>query len=231
EERTEIQDNFVNDRTPIVVATIAFGMGIDKSNVRWVVHYNMPKNLEGYYQEIGRAGRDGLPAHTLLFHSYADVRILRQFAEESGQKEYNLAKLERMQQYAESFNCRRKMLLGYFGEHLDADCGNCDNCKHPPEFFDGTLIAQKVCSAIARMKEQAPLGLVVDVLRGAHNAQVLDSGFHKIKTFGAAKNVSWRKLQDYVIQLINQGILEVWFHERGRLVLTSLAKEVLFKGK
>ncbi len=231
EKRTAIQENFTSDRTPIVVATIAFGMGIDKSNVRWVIHYNLPKNIEGYYQEIGRSGRDGLAAHTILFHSYGDIRILRQFAEESAHAEFQLAKLERMQQYAESFNCRRKMLLGYFGEHLEKDCGNCDNCKNPPTYFDGTIIAQKVCSAVARLKEQEALNMVVDVLRGAQNAQVLDKGYQHLKTYGAAQNISWRKLQDYVIQLINQGVLEIWFHEKGRLVLTPLAKKVLFKGR
>ncbi len=231
EERSEIQDNFLNDKTPIIVATIAFGMGIDKSNVRWVIHYNMPKNIEGYYQEIGRSGRDGLPADTLLFHSYADVMLLRKFAEESGTKEIQLAKLERMQQFSESLSCRRKTLLSYFGEHLEDDCGNCDICKNPPQYFDGTIIAQKVCSAIARLKEQESINMVVDVLRGAQNAQVYEKGYQQIKTYGAAKDISWRDLQNYVIQLINQGVLEIWFHEKGRLILTPLAKAVLFEGK
>lgn len=231
EERTKVQECFINDQTPIVVATIAFGMGIDKSNVRWVIHYNMPKNLEGYYQEIGRAGRDNLPAHTLLFHSYADVILLRKFAEDSAQSEYHLAKLERMQQYAEALSCRRKTLLSYFGEQLSEDCGNCDVCQNPPQYFDGTIIAQKVCSAIARLKEQEPINMVVDVLRGAQNTKVIAKGYQTIKTYGAAKNISWRDLQDYVIQLVNQGVLEIYFHEKGRLVLTPLAKQVLFKGR
>lgn len=231
ERRSEIQENFTTDRSPIVVATIAFGMGIDKSNVRWVIHYNMPKNIEAYYQQIGRAGRDGLPAHTILFHSYGDVVLLRKFAEDSANKEFQLAKLERMQQYAESLNCRRKMLLGYFGEHQEEDCGHCDNCKNPPHYFDGTIITQKVCSAIARLKEQEGVNMVVDVLRGAQNAQVIDHNYQRIKTYGAARDYNWNNLQDYVIQMINQGILEVWFHEKGRLVLTPLAKKVLFSNK
>lgn len=231
DKRSEIQENFSNDVTPIVVATIAFGMGIDKSNVRWVIHYNLPKNIEGYYQEIGRAGRDGLAAHTILFHSYSDIRMLRNFAEDSANSEFQLAKLNRMQQFAESLNCRRKMLLGYFGEHLTKDCGHCDNCKNPPHYFDGTLIAQKVCSAVARLKEREAAGLVVDVLRGAETAQVFEKGYQNIKTYGAAKAISWKNLHDYVIQLVNQGILEIWFHEGGRLVLTPLAKTVLFDGK
>ena len=231
EERTQIQENFINDRTPIIVATIAFGMGIDKSNVRWVIHYNMPKNVEGYYQEIGRSGRDGLPAHTILFHSFGDIVMLRKFAEGSETEAYQLAKLERMQQYAEALSCRRKVLLGYFGEHIPEDCGNCDICNAPPKYFDGTLIAQKVCSAVARLQEQEALGMVLDVLRGSQNAQVFDKGYQKIKTFGAAKDIPWRDLQHYVIQLLNQGILEVYFHENGRLLLTPLAKKVLFEGK
>lgn len=231
EERTKIQENFTSDRTPIVVATIAFGMGIDKSNVRWVIHYNMPKNIEGYYQQIGRSGRDGLPAHTILFHSYSDIRMLRKFTENSSNEEFQLAKLERMQQFAESFNCRRKMLLGYFGEHLEEDCKYCDNCKNPPQYFDGTLITQKICSAVARLKEQEAIGILVDVLRGAQNTQIYDKGYQTIKTYGAAKDISWKNLKDYVIQLINQGILEVWFHEKGHLKLTPLAKKVLFKKK
>ncbi len=231
EERSTIQDNFVNDRTPIIVATIAFGMGIDKSNVRWVIHYNMPKNIEGYYQEIGRSGRDGLAAHTLLFYSFADIIMLRKFAEGTETEAYQLAKLERMQQFAEALSCRRKALLGYFGEHISDDCGNCDICKTPPQYFDGTLIAQKVCSVVARLQEQEALGMVLDVLRGSQNAQVYDKGYQNIKTFGAAKDISWRDLQQYVIQLLNQGVLQIYFHEKGRLLLTPLAKKVLFEGK
>lgn len=231
EERTQIQESFINDISPIIVATIAFGMGIDKSNVRWVIHYNMPKNIDGYYQEIGRSGRDGLPAHTILFYSFADVIMLRKFAEGTETEAYQLAKLERMQQFAEALSCRRKALLGYFGEHITEDCGNCDICKTPPKYFDGTLIAQKVCSAVARLQEQEALGMVLDVLRGAQNAQVFDKGYQNIKTFGAAKDIAWRDLQQYAIQLLNQGVLQIYFHENGRLLLTPLAKKVLFEGK
>jgi len=231
EERNTIQENFINDRTPIIVATIAFGMGIDKSNVRWVIHYNMPKNIEGYYQEIGRSGRDGLPSFTILFHSFGDIIMLRKFAEGSETEAYQLSKLERMQQFAEALSCRRKVLLGYFGEHITEDCGNCDICKTPPKYFDGTLIAQKVCSAVSRLKEKESLGMVLDVLRGAQNAQVFDKGYQNIKTFGAAKDISWRDLQQYAIQLLNQGVLQIYFHENGRLLLTPLAKKVLYEGQ
>ena len=231
EQRSRIQENFVNDTTPIIVATVAFGMGIDKSNVRWVIHYNMPKNIEGYYQEIGRGGRDGLKAHALLFYSYADVMQLRKFAQGTQTQEIQIAKLERMQQFAEALSCRRKALLNYFGEFITEDCGNCDICKNPPTYFDGTLIAQKICSAVVRLQEKEALGLVIDVLRGSKNQQVFEKGYQHIKTFGAAKDISWRDLQQYSIQLLNQGVLEIWFHEGGRLLLTELAKQILFQGK
>jgi ATP-dependent DNA helicase RecQ len=157
--------------------------------------------------------------------------MLRKFAEGSETETYQLAKLERMQQYAEALSCRRKALLGYFGEHITEDCGNCDICKTPPKYFDGTLIAQKICSAVARLQEQEALGMVLDVLRGAQNAQVYDKGYQNIKTYGAAKNIAWRDLQQYAIQLLNQGVLQIYFHENGRLLLTPLAKKVLFEGK
>lgn len=231
EERTAVQDNFIHDKTPIVVATIAFGMGIDKSNVRWVIHYNLPKNIEGYYQEIGRGGRDGLPAHTMLFHSFGDIMLLRKFMEGTETEEFQLAKLERMQQFAEALSCRRKALLSYFGEPIENDCGNCDNCKKPPKYFDGTVITQKICSAIARLKEQESMHMVLDVLRGSKNAQVYDKNYQHLKTYGAAKDVPWGQMQDYVIQLLNQGIVEIHFHEKNRLGLSPKAKEILFQNK
>jgi ATP-dependent DNA helicase RecQ len=191
----------------------------------------MPKNIEGYYQEIGRGGRDGLKAQALLFYSYADVMQLRKFTEGAETQQVQLAKLERMQQFAEALSCRRKVLLNYFGEFITEDCGNCDICKSPPTYFDGTLIAQKICSVIVRLHEKEALGMVIDVLRGANNQQVYEKGYQHIKTFGAAKEVSWRDLQQYIIQLLNQGVLEIWFHEGGRLLLTALAKQILFEGK
>ncbi|WP_103863989.1 DNA helicase RecQ [Aquimarina sp. I32.4] len=229
QKRAEVQDGFINDTVQIVCATIAFGMGIDKSNVRWVIHYNLPKNIEGYYQEIGRAGRDNLPSSTLLFHSYADVVQLQKFANMSGNQEVQLAKLDRMKQYADSLSCRRKILLSYFGELVEKDCGNCDVCKNPPTFIDGTIIAQKALSTVARIKEQEPIGTVIDVLRGAKNAAVYDKQYQNVKTYGIGHDIAWRDWQQYIIQLINQGYLEIAFHQNNKLKLTALSKKVLFE--
>ena len=229
EKREQVQDDFVNDKIQIVCATVAFGMGIDKSNVRWVIHYNLPKNIEGYYQEIGRAGRDGVNSETILFHSYADVIQLQKFATNSGNEEVQLAKLDRMQQYAEALSCRRKVLLSYFGEFPEEDCGNCDVCKDPPSFFDGTILAQKALSTVFRVNQQETLATIIDVLRGAQNSNVLDKGYNTVSTYGIGKEASWKDWQQYIIQLINQGMLEIAFHEHSHLKLTELAKKVLFE--
>ncbi|WP_074406487.1 MULTISPECIES: DNA helicase RecQ [Aquimarina] len=231
QKRSHVQEGFINDTVQIVCATIAFGMGIDKSNVRWVIHYNLPKNIEGYYQEIGRAGRDSLPSSTLLFHSYADVVQLQKFANMSGNQEVQLAKLDRMKQYADSLSCRRKILLSYFGELIEENCGNCDVCKNPPTFIDGTIISQKALSTVTRIKEQEPIGTVIDILRGAQNAAVYDKEYQNIKTYGIGKDLAWRDWQQYIIQLINQGYLEIAFHQNNKLKLTSLSKKVLFEGE
>ena len=228
-ERATTQESFLFDKVQVICATIAFGMGIDKSNVRWVIHYNMPKNIEGYYQEIGRCGRDGLKANALLFHSYSDVIQLRKFASGASNEEVQIAKLERMKQFSEATTCRRKILLSYFGELLAEDCGNCDVCKNPPKFIEGTVIAQKALSVISRLKEQEAIGTVIDVLRGANNATILDKGYHKLKSHGVGKEISWRDWQQYIIQLINQGYCEIAFHKNNALQLTAFSKKVLFE--
>ena len=229
--RSKTQDEFMNDDCQVVCATIAFGMGIDKSNVRWVIHYNLPKNIEGYYQEIGRAGRDGLPSETVLFESYGDMIQLQKFASQGLNAEVQLAKLERMKQYADALSCRRKILLSYFGELVTENCGNCDICKNPPLFFDGTVIAQKALSAIIRLQEIEPLPVIVDFLRGSKNAYIFEKQYQNLKTYGVGADLSWYDWNQYLIQLINLGYCEIAFHQQNKIRLTAFAKKVLFEGE
>ncbi len=230
-QRSKTQEAFVQDDVPIICATIAFGMGIDKSNVRWVIHYNLPKNIESYYQQIGRAGRDGLDSDTVLFYSFADVVLLRKFMEESNQKELLMAKLNRMMQFADAMICRRKILLSYFNEHLEENCGNCDVCKNPPQQFDGTVIVQKALSAIARTKESTSMNLLIDVLRGSNKQEILNRGLHKIKTYGAGSNLSYFDWQQFMLQMLNLGLFDIAYDDHFNLKLNDTSKEVLFNNK
>lgn len=232
-ERSKVQEDFIQDRTPIVCATIAFGMGIDKSNVRWVIHHNMPKNLEGFYQEIGRAGRDGAESNTLLFYSYADVEMWKRIMAENASQnlEIQLAKLTRMQQYATTLFCRRKVLLNYFSEDWRHNCNNCDVCSNPPKYFDGTIPAQKALSAVYRTRERLNMNLLVDVLRGSQRKEIFENELHLIKTYGVGKEYSNFEWRDYTEQLLNQGYLAIAPDDGNKLRLTPAGNAVLFDAK
>jgi len=229
EKRSEVQERFLLDETPILCATVAFGMGIDKPNIRWVIHYNLPSNIESYYQEIGRAGRDRAHADTMLFFTFADVRFLKQRIEQSADanQELKLSKLDRFIQYSISPVCRRKTLLSYFGEYLEENCGNCDVCDNPPEVFDGTEIAQKAMSAVYWMKGQANLNLMIGVLRGLQFREIFESGFNQIKTYGKGSDLNHEQWRNYIEQLVHQGYLEVALDDGLKIKLTEASQNVI----
>jgi ATP-dependent DNA helicase RecQ len=233
EERERHQELFLKDEVKIVVATIAFGMGIDKSNVRFVVHMDLPKNIESYYQETGRAGRDGLQSEALLFFSWGDINKLKGFAEIENnqmQTEIMLKKLNLMGQFGDLKTCRRKFLLKYFSEDLEEDCGNCDNCNTEFEYFDGTIIAQKALSAVYRTGQRFGLSYLIDFLRGSQAKTIRDE--HKnLKTYGVGADISKNNWFDYFKDLINQGYLAQTEGQYPLIVLTEKSKGVLFEGE
>jgi ATP-dependent DNA helicase RecQ len=234
-DRSKVQDAFIRDDVQVIVATIAFGMGIDKSNVRWVIHYSMPSNVESFYQEIGRAGRDGVKAETLLFYTYQDVMMRKDMIANSElpaeMKDVQNAKLDRMKQYAEAEICRRRILLSYFNEEVTRDCGNCDVCKNPPMRFDATLLAQKALSAVARTNEKIAMTMVIDILRGSNNKRIIDNRFHEIKTFGAGKELKADEWADYLQQMLNSGVMDIAYDEGHAYRLNNASWAVLKEGR
>jgi len=229
-ERSRVQEAFQRDELQVVVATVAFGMGIDKPDVRFVVHYDLPKNIESYYQETGRAGRDGLPAEALLLFGYGDIAVARSLIENggnAGQNRIELHKLNAMVGFAESVTCRRRVLLGYFDAALAEDCGNCDICIDPPEQYDATEEARKALSCVYRVGQRFGMGHVIDVLRGSQNQRIQTLGHDRLSTYGIGREVTADLWGSIIRQLIHLSYLEQDLAAFSVLKLTDKARPLL----
>jgi len=228
--RADVQEKFQRDDLQIVVATVAFGMGINKPNVRFVVHFDIPRNIESYYQETGRAGRDGLPAEAMLFYDPADMAWLRKCLEEkpAGQlQDIERHKLNAMGAFAEAQTCRRLVLLNYFGEGRQQACGNCDVCLDPPRRYDGLVDAQKALSCIYRVGQRFGMGYVVEVLRGANNQRIRDLGHDKLKIYGEGRDHTTEHWVSVIRQLIHLGVVTQNIAQHSALQLTEAARPYL----
>ncbi len=228
--RGNVQEDFLRDDVRIVVATVAFGMGIDKSNVRYVAHYDVPKNIESYYQETGRAGRDGLESEALLLFGYGDVAIARSLIEKSNHEERKRIeshKLNSMIGFAEAMSCRRRILLGYFGETVTKNCGNCDICIDPPELIDITEDARKAMSCVYRVGESFGIGYVVDVLRGSKNSRLLQLRHDKLSTYAIGSDKSKEYWGSLFRHLVQHGYLKQDLANYSVLKLTSTSWPLL----
>ena len=230
-QRERVQQDFQRDNVQVVVATIAFGMGINKSNVRFVAHFDLPRSIESYYQETGRAGRDDLPAEAVLFYEPADYAWLQKMLlekPETPQRQIEQHKLEAIGEFAESQTCRRLVLLNYFGEHRQTPCNNCDICLDPPKKYDGLMDAQKVMSTIYRVGQCFGAQYIIGVLRGMHNQKIIERGHDKLSVYGIGKDKSKEHWQSVIRQLIHLGFVQQVIGEfNATLRLTESAKPVL----
>jgi ATP-dependent DNA helicase RecQ len=229
-ERMRIQNLFLADDLQVVVATVAFGMGINKSNVRFVVHHDVPRSIESFYQETGRAGRDNMPAEALLLYDDKDAARIKKWIADGATPErfgIEMHKFEAMQSFAEAQTCRRQVLLNYFGDPKHEACGNCDICQSPPKMFDGTVPTQKLLSCIYRLKGDSPTQYVIDVLRGKAHRKILDNKHNELSTHGIGKDQADQYWHNLIQQSIHQGFVRIDMTEGGTLRLNPSAKEVL----